>query len=32
MPRIEAAETFDVRISSVKCYVATAEAGRSLVP
>jgi transposase len=32
MPKIEAARTFGVGISSVKRYVATAEAGRSLAP
>jgi len=32
MPKIEAARTFAVGISSVKRYVATAEAGRSLAP
>ena len=32
MPKIEAARTYGVGISSVKRYVATAEAGRSLAP
>jgi DDE superfamily endonuclease len=32
MPKIEAARTFGVGISSVKRYVATAEAGQSLAP
>jgi transposase len=32
MPKIEAAKTFDVGISSVKRYVAAARAGRSLAP
>jgi transposase len=32
MPKIEAARAFGVGISSVKRYVATAEAGRSLAP
>ena len=32
MPKIEAARTFGVGISSVKRYVATAETGRSLAP
>jgi transposase len=32
MPKIEAARTFDVGISSVKRYVATARQGRSLAP
>jgi transposase len=32
MPKIEAARTFGVGISSVKRYVATARQGRSLVP
>ncbi len=32
MPKVEAAETFGVGISSVKRYVAAAKAGRSLAP
>ena len=32
MPKIEAARTFGVGISSVKRYVATARQGRSLAP
>ncbi len=32
MPKIEAAKTFGVGISSVKRYVAVARAGRSLAP
>ncbi len=32
MPKVEAAKTFGVGISSVKRYVATAKAGRSLAP
>jgi transposase len=32
MPKVEAAETFGVGISSVKRYVAAARAGRSLAP
>ena len=32
MPKVEAADTFGVGISSVKRYVAAARAGRSLAP